>query len=157
MTAVRPPARFGGLVIDEGRVDRFTEKPVAGEGWINGGFLVFEPSVFDYLQDDSSLEASALERIAAEGQLSAYKHDGFLQCMDTLRDKNQLESLWQSQTAPWKSWGPIKPLRDFSYCPVNVGLHEASATAIQYCSLIERIQGWIQSQNRRRSPTTTTI
>lgn len=106
VTAVRPPARFGGLVINSGSVQRFTEKPVAGEGWINGGFLVFEPEVFDYLEkaDDCSLEADALERIAADGQLAAFQHEGFWQCMDTLRDKTQLEKMWASSNAPWKTW-----------------------------------------------------
>jgi len=103
VTAVRPPARFGGLVIQGDRVDRFTEKPVSGEGWINGGFLVFEPQIFDFLESDScSLEANALERVAEIGQLSAYRHDGFWQCMDTLRDKTYLQDLWDSGEAPWK-------------------------------------------------------
>lgn len=106
VTAVRPPARFGGLVISDGMVDNFTEKPVAGEGWINGGFLVFEPEIFDYLASDAdSLEADALERVAADGQLAAYQHGGFWQCMDTLRDKSYLEKLWQSGDAPWRTWG----------------------------------------------------
>jgi glucose-1-phosphate cytidylyltransferase len=105
VTAVRPPARFGGLVLDGDAVARFTEKPQAGEGWINGGFLVFEPGVFDYLDgDESSLEADALERIAADGELAAYRHDGFWQCMDTLRDKRQLEAFWERGNAPWKLW-----------------------------------------------------
>ena len=105
VTAVRPPARFGGLYFDGDRVTGFTEKPQAGEGWINGGFLVFEPGIFDYLTGDaSSLESDALEKLAADGQLSAYRHDGFWQCMDTMRDKRQLESIWSSGRAPWKVW-----------------------------------------------------
>ncbi|HEX8692062.1 MAG TPA: glucose-1-phosphate cytidylyltransferase [Longimicrobium sp.] len=105
VTAVRPPARFGGLLFDGDLVVDFTEKPQAGEGWINGGFLVFEPGVFDYLDgDESSLEADALERLAADGQLAAYRHEGFWQCMDTLRDKRLLESLWEGERAPWKTW-----------------------------------------------------
>lgn len=105
VTAVRPPARFGGLVLDEERVDRFTEKPQAGEGWINGGFLVLEPGVFDFLHGDSdSLEVNLLEQLAARGQLSAYRHHGFWQCMDTLRDKRQLEAQWATGKAPWKIW-----------------------------------------------------
>lgn len=105
VTAVRPPARFGGIIFDGDLVARFTEKPQIGEGWINGGFLVFEPEVFDYLDGDhSSLEADALERLAADRQLAAYRHEGFWQCMDTLRDKQLLESLWQSGRAPWKVW-----------------------------------------------------
>jgi glucose-1-phosphate cytidylyltransferase len=105
VTAVRPPARFGGLMFDGDLVARFTEKPQAGEGWINGGFMVCEPRVFDYLDGDgSSLEIAALERLADEGQLAAYRHDRFWQCMDTLRDKRQLEALWEQNKAPWKVW-----------------------------------------------------
>jgi glucose-1-phosphate cytidylyltransferase len=105
VTAVRPPARFGGLYFDGDRVAGFTEKPQAGEGWINGGFLVFEPAIFKYLDGDtSSLEANALERLAAAGQLAAYRHDGFWQCMDTMRDKKLLQSLWESNRAPWRVW-----------------------------------------------------
>jgi glucose-1-phosphate cytidylyltransferase len=105
VTAVRPPARFGGLEFDGDRVVRFIEKPQVGEGWINGGFLVFEPRVFDYLEGDhSSLEANALERLAADGELCAYRHDGFWQCMDTMRDKKLLETLWASGDAPWRTW-----------------------------------------------------
>ncbi len=106
LTAVRPPARFGGLIFDgNSMVVDFTEKPQIGEGWINGGFMVFEPTIFDYLEDDdSSLEADALERLTSEGQLAAYQHEGFWQCMDTLRDKRLLEHLWQEGTAPWKVW-----------------------------------------------------
>jgi len=85
-------------------VAEFTEKPQIGEGWINGGFLVFEPQVFDYLKGDSSLEADVLERLAAERQLVAYRHDSFWQCMDTMRDKLLLEHLWQSGQVPWKVW-----------------------------------------------------
>jgi len=105
VTAVRPPARFGGLIFDGDLVAQFTEKPQAGEGWINGGFLVLEPGVFDYLKNDqSSLEADVLERLATDRQLVAYKHERFWQCMDTLRDKRLLENLWQSGQAPWKVW-----------------------------------------------------
>jgi glucose-1-phosphate cytidylyltransferase len=105
VTAVRPPARFGAIVVDGDLVARFTEKPQVGEGWINGGFFVFEPAVFDYLEGDStSLEIDALERLAIEGQLAAYRHDRFWQCMDTLRDMRFLESVWQSGSAPWKGW-----------------------------------------------------
>jgi glucose-1-phosphate cytidylyltransferase len=104
VTAVRPPARFGGLIFDGDLVAEFTEKPQIGEGWINGGFLVFEPEVFEYLRDDSSLEADVLERLAADRQLVAHRHDSFWQCMDTMRDKLLLESLWQSADVPWKVW-----------------------------------------------------
>jgi glucose-1-phosphate cytidylyltransferase len=106
VTAVRPPARFGGLAFDAtGKVSKFIEKPQIGEGWINGGFMVLEPGVFSYLKDDhSSLESDALEHLAADGQLMAYQHEGFWQCMDTLRDKRLLEHLWSSDEAPWKMW-----------------------------------------------------
>jgi len=105
VTAVRPPARFGGLIFDGDLVSQFTEKPQIGEGWINGGFLVFEPKVFDYLEGDStSMEADLLERLAGDRQLVAYRHEHFWQCMDTLRDVRLLESLWQSTNPPWKVW-----------------------------------------------------
>jgi glucose-1-phosphate cytidylyltransferase len=105
ITAVRPPARFGGLIFDGNLAAQFTEKPQIGEGWINGGFLVCEPAIFKYLEgDNSSLEADALERLAADRQLVAYRHEGFWQCMDTLRDVRLLESLWQSGKPPWKVW-----------------------------------------------------
>lgn len=105
VTAVRPPARFGGLVFDGDLVAEFTEKPQIGEGWINGGFLIFEPKIFNYLEgDQTNLEADALEQLAADRQLAAYRHENFWQCMDTLRDKRLLESLWQEKRAPWKVW-----------------------------------------------------
>jgi len=105
VSAVRPPARFGGLVIEGDLVANFTEKPQAGEGWINGGFLVMEPQVFKYLTNDSAgLEVELLERLASDGQLAAYRHYDFWQCMDTLRDKYNLENYWQSGNPPWQVW-----------------------------------------------------
>lgn len=105
VTAVRPPARFGSLNIENDLVTEFSEKPQTAEGWINGGFFVFEPMIFDYFTgDDSVLEREALERLASEGQLVAFRHDGFWQPMDTLREKQQLESLWQDGNAPWATW-----------------------------------------------------
>ncbi len=105
VTAVRPPARFGGLVLDGTQVMEFTEKPQTGEGWINGGYFVFEPQVLDFLAgDDTVLEREPLERLASEGQLMAFQHEGFWQPMDTLREKHLLEGLWNSGTAPWKLW-----------------------------------------------------
>jgi glucose-1-phosphate cytidylyltransferase len=105
LTAVRPPARFGGLIFDGDLVKNFIEKPQVGEGWINGGFMVMEPQVFDYIPaDTTNLEAQVLEQLAAEGQLAAYHHEDFWQCMDTLRDKKLLEWLWQQGNAPWKTW-----------------------------------------------------
>jgi glucose-1-phosphate cytidylyltransferase len=102
---VRPPARFGGLVFDGDLVVEFSEKPQIGEGWINGGFMVLEPGIFDYLDgDETSLEIDALERLASERQLAAFRHERFWQCMDTLRDKRLLESLWQQNRAPWHVW-----------------------------------------------------
>lgn len=105
LTAVRPPARFGGIAFDGDNVAQFLEKPQAGEGWINGGFMVLEPEVFDYISGDpSSFEAETLELLCDKGELAAYKHDGFWQCMDTLRDKRLLTGLWESNQAPWKTW-----------------------------------------------------
>jgi len=106
LTAVRPPARFGGLFINEQSfVTKFTEKPQAGEGWINGGFLVLEPQVLELIKDNtSSLEADLLEYLASENQLAAFCHDGFWQCMDTVRDLKYLEGLWSAGNAPWKVW-----------------------------------------------------
>ena len=105
VTAVRPPARFGALELEGDRVLTFAEKSQASEGWISGGFFVFEPGVFDYLDsDDDSLESDALERLAELGELRAFKHAGFWQCMDTMRDVRFLEQLWREDRAPWKLW-----------------------------------------------------
>jgi len=105
VTAVRPPARFGTMCFDGDRVVEFMEKPQVGEGWINGGFFVFEPEVLDYIEGDHTvLEAEPLENLAKDGQLMAYKHEGFWHCMDTLRDRNYLEDVWRSGRAPWKRW-----------------------------------------------------
>jgi glucose-1-phosphate cytidylyltransferase len=105
VTAVRPPARFGRLELDGDVVREFSEKPQLGEGWINGAFFVLEPGVFDYVDDDHmQWEREPMERLARDGQLMAYRHSGFWQCMDTLRDKVRLERLWESGQAPWKIW-----------------------------------------------------
>jgi glucose-1-phosphate cytidylyltransferase len=105
VTAVRPPARFGGLVLDGDSVLEFTEKPQVGAGWINGGYMVFEPQVFDYLSDDSSiLETDCMEALARDGQLTAWRHDGFWQCVDTLRELRLLKSLWEEGSPPWRIW-----------------------------------------------------
>lgn len=105
ITAVRPPARFGALVFDGDKVTNFVEKSQANEGWINGGFFVLEPKVLDYIDSDAMMfEQKPLERLAAEGQLMAYRHDGFWQCMDTLRDMKLLNNLWDTGKAPWKVW-----------------------------------------------------
>jgi glucose-1-phosphate cytidylyltransferase len=107
VTAVRPPARFGGLVFDGDIVTQFAEKPQIGEGWINGGFFVFEPQVLDYIDgDDTMLERDPLERLAADRQLVAYRHGGFWQCMDTLRDVRFLNTLWETGRAPWRAAKP---------------------------------------------------
>lgn len=103
VTAVRPPVRFGELSIKKNRVIKFQEKPQAGEGWINGGFFVFEPGVFNFILDDSTLlEREPLEQLAEKGELMVYQHPGYWQCMDTLRDKATLEDLWMNDKAPWK-------------------------------------------------------
>ena len=106
VTAVRPPARFGGLNFSGDLVNVFSEKPQIGEGWINGGFFVLEPGVLEYIAgDETPWEYEPLERLAADGQLVAYRHDDFWQCMDTLRDVRLLEGLGQTGKAPWKVWG----------------------------------------------------
>ncbi|MBM9577300.1 glucose-1-phosphate cytidylyltransferase [Leptospira sp. 201903070] len=103
VTAVRPPVRFGELEIQNNQIIQFQEKPQAGEGWINGGFFILEPKVIDYIENDSTMfERSPLESLATEGQLMAFHHKGFWQCMDTLRDKQTLEELWVQNKAPWK-------------------------------------------------------
>lgn len=105
ITAVRPPARFGGLTLDGARVVSFDEKPQVGEGWINGGFMVFEPGIEDLIEGDATvLERAPLERLAEASQLSAYGHDGFWQCMDTVRDVTFLRSSWDGGAPPWKTW-----------------------------------------------------
>lgn len=105
LTAVQPPGRFGSLIMENGKVKGFQEKPQGDGGWINGGFFVLSPEVIDYIDGDSTVwEAGPLEKLAGEGNLSSFKHKGFWQPMDTLRDKKQLEDLWQSTKAPWKVW-----------------------------------------------------
>ena len=105
VTAVRPPARFGGIEFDGNRVSRFMEKPQAGEGWINGGFFVLDRKIMRYIDSDDTLwERQPMERLAADGQLMAFRHEGFWQPMDTLREKRHLEELWSSGRAPWKVW-----------------------------------------------------
>jgi glucose-1-phosphate cytidylyltransferase len=102
VTAVHPPARFGCLDLDGDHVRAFAEKPQASEGWINGGFFVFEPGLFEYLADDATvLEKEPMERLALDGELMAYRHSGFWQPMDTVRDRQYLENLWSSGAAPW--------------------------------------------------------
>jgi glucose-1-phosphate cytidylyltransferase len=102
VTAVRPSARFGGMRIGDGKVLDFKEKPQSGEGWINGGFFVFEPDIFDYLADDATvLEQSPLENLVRDEKLRAFEHSGYWQCMDTIRDRDALQSLWKSGNAPW--------------------------------------------------------
>jgi glucose-1-phosphate cytidylyltransferase len=105
VTAVRPPARFGGINFNGNLVAHFEEKPQIGEGWINGGYFVLSPKVANYVDsDDSVWEIEPMETLAAKGQLAAYRHDRFWQCMDTLRDVRLLEHLWQEGTAPWRIW-----------------------------------------------------
>ena len=105
LTAVRPTARFGHLGVNGDRIIEFTEKPQTAEGWINGAFFVLEPGVFDYIDGDATQwEREPLERLAEDGQLMAFQHEGFWQCMDTLRDRRLLEDLWQNGDAPWRIW-----------------------------------------------------
>jgi glucose-1-phosphate cytidylyltransferase len=104
VTAVRPPARFGCMNFDGNRVTEFSEKPQASEGWINGAFFALEPEIFDYIEGDSTAwEKEPMEKLARDGQLMAYRHTGFWQCMDTLRDKRLLDTLWETGDAPWKA------------------------------------------------------
>jgi glucose-1-phosphate cytidylyltransferase len=105
VTAVRPTSRFGQLDVDGHLAQAFHEKPQVEQGWINGGFLVFERAVLDVISgDDDSLEGGLLSRLAAQGQLAVYQHHGFWQCMDTFREMELLNSLWQSGAAPWATW-----------------------------------------------------
>ncbi|HET7325932.1 MAG TPA: glucose-1-phosphate cytidylyltransferase [Nocardioidaceae bacterium] len=105
LTAVRPAARYGHLATEGDRIVEFTEKPQLAEGWINGAFFVLEPGVFDYIEgDDTQWEREPLEQLAKDGELMAYRHHGFWQCMDTPREKHILEELWRTDAAPWKVW-----------------------------------------------------
>lgn len=105
LTAVHPTARFGHLELDGNQIVEFSEKPQTKEGWINGAFFVLEPRIFDYIDgDETQWEREPLEGLARDGQLMAYQHNSFWQCMDTLRDKKLLEDLWQGGNAPWKIW-----------------------------------------------------
>ena len=105
VTAVQPPGRYGALDMDGSAVRGFIEKPKGDGGWINGGFFVLSPKCLDLIEGDAtSWEGEPLTRLAAQGELMAYEHAGFWQPMDTLRDKNHLERLWQSESAPWKVW-----------------------------------------------------
>ena len=105
ITAVQPPGRYGALELDDDRVCGFTEKPEGGDGTINGGFFVLSPEIIDFIEGDmTSFESGPLETVAARGELRAFKHKGFWQAMDTLREKNHLETLWQGGQAPWKVW-----------------------------------------------------
>jgi len=105
LTAVRPPARYGHIVIEGDLIRSFTEKPQIGEGWINGAFFVLEPGVHDYIDGDATMfEHAPLSRLADDGQLAAYRHESFWQCMDTMREKQILSNYWESGNAPWKIW-----------------------------------------------------
>lgn len=105
ITAVQPPGRWGTLNLDEDKISGFKEKPAGDGSWINGGYFVLEPGVFDYIQGDSTIwEREPMEEMAKKGQLSAYKHKSFWHAVDTLRDKNYLDQLWDSRNAPWKIW-----------------------------------------------------
>jgi glucose-1-phosphate cytidylyltransferase len=104
LTAVRPPARFGALEFEGHQIKHFKEKSTLHEGWINGGFFVIEPEALNYIKDDVMWEHDPMEKLAQDGNLYAYKHEGFWQCMDTARDLNYLEDVWQTGKAPWKTW-----------------------------------------------------
>jgi glucose-1-phosphate cytidylyltransferase len=104
LTAVRPPARFGALEFEGDRIRHFKEKSTLHEGWINGGFFVMSIEALDYIDEDVMWEHAPMEKLAEDGELYAYRHEGFWQCMDTVRDRQYLESLWKANSAPWKSW-----------------------------------------------------
>ena len=105
VTTVHPMARFGEVTVVNDKITSFKEKPQMTQGWVNGGFFVMEPEIFDFLEDDNTvLEQSPLESIANAGELMAFFHKGFWQCMDTTRDHQYLESLWKEKAAPWKIW-----------------------------------------------------
>lgn len=107
LTAVQPPGRFGAIALSQGqtKIEQFHEKPEGDGAWINGGYFVLEPEVIDYIFDDATVwEQEPLQKLAHDGELAAFRHDGFWQPMDTLRDKNFLEGLWQNGEAPWKIW-----------------------------------------------------
>jgi glucose-1-phosphate cytidylyltransferase len=104
---VQPEGRFGALMLGDGepRVERFREKPQGDGAWINGGFFVLEPQAIDYIEGDTTIwEREPLQRLARDGQLAAYRHSGFWHPMDTLRDRHNLESMWNAGNAPWKVW-----------------------------------------------------
>ena len=120
MTAVRPPARYGHISFDGDQVMEFSEKPQTGEGWINGAFFVLDRKVFDYIDNDEMMfEHEPMRRLAADGQLMAHRHDSFWQCMDTLREKQILNNLWDSGEAPWKTWDAKKSPDDESVTNVH--------------------------------------
>jgi glucose-1-phosphate cytidylyltransferase len=105
VSAVRPSSRYGELAIEDGRVTVFKEKPQVNEGWINGGFFVLEPEIFDSIDGDGdSLETGLMPRLVERDQLAVYQHEGFWQCMDTYRETLLLEELWQHKRAPWRVW-----------------------------------------------------
>lgn len=105
LTAVHPPARFGRLELDDARIKAFHEKSIDPDEWINGAFFVLEPGIFDYIAgDDTHWESDPLPRMAADGELMAFRHESFWQCMDTLKDAQTLNALWRDNIAPWKKW-----------------------------------------------------
>ncbi|WP_419419976.1 glucose-1-phosphate cytidylyltransferase [Legionella sp. D16C41] len=127
LTAIQPPGRFGALSFNKNKVSGFAEKVRGDGGWVNGGFFVLSPKVIDYIEDDQTIwEREPLERLAIEGQLSAYKHDGFWHPMDTLRDKNYLEDLWQASKAPWHIWHNNFTLSD------KLLVEKSSPTEVEY-------------------------
>lgn len=105
VTTVHAPARFGRIAFKGDAISSFYEKPVSGDGWINGGYFVLQPEVLNYIDDDTTIwERDPVERLSSAGELMGFRHDGFWSCMDTLKEKNYLEDLWQSGRVPWKIW-----------------------------------------------------
>jgi glucose-1-phosphate cytidylyltransferase len=118
LTAVRPPARYGHLKFDGDLITDFTEKPQIGEGWINGAFFVLEPEVMNYIDNEEEMfEQGPLSRLAEDGQLMAYRHESFWQCMDTMREKHLLNEYWSSGKAPWKIWKDQDSESSFDWKP----------------------------------------
>jgi len=131
VTAVRSPARFGRLAIENDCVTEFYEKPEEGEGWINGGFFVLNSKVLDYIEGDATKwEMEPIEQLAREGQMAGYRHAGFWSCMDTLKEKNMLEDLWNSGHAPWRVWEKKESAGNSGFRNSDFGFEEAAARTV---------------------------
>lgn len=127
VTAVRPPARYGHMKFDGDKVMAFEEKPQTAEGWINGAFFVLEPEVFEYIDGDQTMfEHAPMERLAKDGELMAYRHNGFWACVDTLRDKMRLQDMWESGERPWALWEQTPETSETTQVQMTPSLHRVS-------------------------------